>query len=806
MNRLLGNLLRIENVEDIAGWRVGFAATWAAEHPWRVLAACLLAAAGASWFYRRRQPDLPPTIRRALTALRAGSLALLAVLLADPILEVAVRHAPRPVLWMLFDGSESMAIPDDLPSADRETLALATGLVAEGSAEPPTRQDYVAAWLRKSAGNVTATLAEQFRLRGFLLESPESVRTLAIDPAAGPAEVGKALAEQLTTAGKVTALGGGFEELAMRQSSGNLQGVVVVSDFDQNAGPPAAEAARRLGVPVYTLGVGPAASEDLTLELMAPPMMKKGERSTITAAVRQTGLDGQTVRVVATVRPLDGPAAGEAAVIGERDLTLAGPAASLEFPFTPEAAGRVEFAVAADPLAGEAAATNNRAVRDVTVRDDFLRLMYVEYEPTWEWRFVKEVFHRDSLVGMRGFRTFLRSADPRVRAANELFVTTPAPPRSDFFATDVIFLGDMPASALSSRFCSLTREFVERFGGGLVVIAGHRFGPAQLAGTPLEDMLPVVLAGDGPPQQEAFTLRLTPDADLVDFMQLGDDEAENRRAWANLGPLPWYQPVARPHPQATVLAEHPTDTCADGRTPQPLIAMRRFGRGEVVYLGFNETWRLRKRYGERYYRQLWGQMIHRLALGHALGNQKRFVVRTDSDRYDSDDTALVTVEAYDANFEPLETDDLPEGVLVARLQRPAAAGRDSEPQQVALPMVRNGVFEARLPLAEEGDYRLSVQDPLTRTESDASFTVTTVSAERRGVVRNAALQTSLAVETGDFACDLASADRLAAEIRPVLRSERSVKVLPLGMTWVCLLAGLVLMIGEWILRRHANLS
>ena len=71
-----------------------------------------------------------------------------------------------------------------------------------------------------------------------------------------------------------------------------------------------------------------------------------------------------------------------------------------------------------------------------------------------------------------GFRTFLRSADPRVRQTNELFLPTMTPPRSEFFANDVIFLGDMPASALSPRFCEMVKEFVGDFGGGLVILAG----------------------------------------------------------------------------------------------------------------------------------------------------------------------------------------------------------------------------------------------------------------------------------------------------------------------------------------------
>src|SRR5205814_4395919 len=135
-----------------------------------------------------------------------------------------------------------------------------------------------------------------------------------------------------------------------------------------------------------------------------------------------------------------------------------------EFPYTPRETGRMEFRAEVDPQEGEVALDNNRSSREVSIRDDFLRLMFVEYEPTWEWRFIKEVFHRDKLVGMRGFRTFLRSSDPKVRQQNELFLPTLTPNRGDFFANDVIFLGDMPRSQLSPRFCELTKEFVGRFG------------------------------------------------------------------------------------------------------------------------------------------------------------------------------------------------------------------------------------------------------------------------------------------------------------------------------------------------------
>jgi hypothetical protein len=267
--------------------------------------------------------------------------------------------------------------------------------------------------------------------------------------------------------------------------------------------------------------------------------------------------------------------------VGERTVTLNSSVETVDLPFTPDESGRFEFVAEVDPADGEVVDQNNRAARQVNIIDDYLRLMYVAYEPTWEWRFIKEVFHRDKLVGMEGFRTFLASSDPRVRESNVLFLPTLTPKRSEFFANDVLFLDDMPRTALNDRFGEMVKEFVGNLGGGLVVIAGPRFGPRELRDSPLADMLPVLIDPNADlrdaPEHPEFRPRLTPHAARYNFMQLGQNEIEDAKAWDNLGKLPWYQPVAALHEQAFALAEHPTDKCADGRTPQPIIAIRQYG-------------------------------------------------------------------------------------------------------------------------------------------------------------------------------------------------------------------------------------
>jgi hypothetical protein len=179
-------------------------------------------------------------------------------------------------------------------------------------------------------------------------------------------------------------------------------------------------------------------------------------------------------------------------------------------------------------------------------------------------------------------------------------------------------------------------------------------------------------------------------------------------------------------------------------------------------------------------------------------------VRTDAETYRTDDTVLVTIEAFDADFQPLSSEKLPDRTLAARLVRPDKPSSD-ELEKLTIAEVRPGLFEARLPALVAGEHRIIVDDPVTRETSQAAFTVTSVSVEQRSASRNIALQEAIAAATGGRAYDIASASKLAADVDPVARPEHAMKVFPLGMTWACLLLGLGLLVGEWIVRKRLSL-
>ena len=822
----LGRMLGHHDTSTVESVRVSFGSAWAHAWPGMVLLGCVGLSLFSFWFYLSWQVRAKRTAKWVLATLRAITLSILLLILADPTVELVLVSIPKPVLWLLLDGSDSMSIPDELPEAEQNKLATAVDLpgyqasqAARGSQadlplpairpndrERPSRADYARALLHRSDRNLIERLADSFRLRFFSFGEADGIRILNFEEA----QDRKGVVEDWRTTGSITALGDAFEELARQHATDNLSAVVVISDFDQNSGTAPLEAAKKLGVPVFTVGVGPITAVDLSLDLLVPPTMKKAESSTISVTIRQRELENTSVYVKLYAHQLGEATGGEYPPIriGERVLTLVEGITQLEFPFTPDTTGRFLMTAEVDPVEGEVVTENNKASREVSIIDDFLRLMFVEYEPTWEWRFVKEVFHRDKLVGTRGFRTFLRSADPIVRETNELFLPTLTLPRSQLFENDVIFLGDMPASALSERFCEMTKEFVSQFGGGLVVMAGPRFGPGQLAETALADMLPVIVDADLKRRDDQeFRPILTPVAGQFDFMRLGATEAENFKGWNNLGKVPWYQPVRRVEARGTqVLAEHPLDKCGDGQTPQPIIAIRQYGRGEVVYVAFNEMWRLRRLHGEEFYRQFWGQLIHRLGLSHALGSHKRFVVRTDKKQYRSEDQVRITVEAYDKEFHPLDEKEIPDRRLAAEIVRPDRDLEGSRSQTVGIPQLKPVVFETRLPVFSAGEYTVRVTDPIAGEVSEVNFEIANVSIERQSPIRNTLLQKNIAAETGGKAYDLLEVDQLTEDYHPERQKETSLEIIPLWSNWLTFGLVISLLLVEWLVRKLVNLS
>src|SRR5690606_4031371 len=125
--------------------------------------------------------------------------------------------------------------------------------------------------------------------------------------------------------------------------------------------------------------------------------------------------------------------------------------------------------------------------------------------------------------------------------------------REELFQYHVILLGDIPPERIAPteeevmEWLQLLVEFVE-YGGGVAFLSGPVAMPESYRGTPLEDLLPVVLEDPADlrlalarAENEEFQVRLENPAQPHDLVLLKRDPDNNRLLWhEGFQPFAWY--------------------------------------------------------------------------------------------------------------------------------------------------------------------------------------------------------------------------------------------------------------------------
>jgi hypothetical protein len=775
--------------------------------------------------YREERKLVSRRAGLGLLALRMLAAVALVVSLFEPIAERTYRQTVRGRVLVAVDVSESMATADpDRSDAERARLVKVLGI---SPAEPldamttMTRRE-VARRLIAGRNAPIARIAAAHRVEAFAFArdtAPASPMALADtlkrpsppgDPSAQATDWQPALAEALKTT----------------NDAAPVLGVVLVTDGRRNAPEDAGPTVDRLaarGVPVFAVLVGStrAPRDAAVAAVKAPESVYKGDVASIEATLKLDGYAGREVAVT-----LDRPGASPMRQTVHAPVDGSRPTVTFRVPL--EDVGAVPFHVAVAPLEGDVRPDNDRRAVSIQVLDDKAKVLLVDGEARWEFRYLRNALARDPRVAVEAvvFHQPMptMTAEPTFTYGTELPPNTGASPGPDPLGSfDAVVIGDVdPADVTAETWARLDAYTAER-GGTLIVVPGPRFWSTLAANESARKLLPVLdprpVAVDSgavdaahpalpPGAPFAPTEAAAADAGAWPMLQLAAAPEESRRRWAALPRLPWML-AGKAKPGASALATAGDDPSAVVLAAQP------YGLGKVLWIGTDGTWRWRHRVGDAYHHRFWGQVVRwaaagKLAAGNAFvrfgplkprigeGEPARLQARISEGVPGVGPALLIAARVFKSGVNP----NPGEAVAVVALRPVPGQPRTFEAVAPALPL---GSYTVRLDAPGLADaLQLDPPPPIPRPEASLEV-VPRDSSERVELAAARDPLDRLAAATGGKVVADFEANELPALLHSVEKETARTEETPLWDSPAAMLLFFAIVTVEWVARKRVGL-
>jgi uncharacterized membrane protein len=536
---------------------------------WMLVLLIVIAAAGLAWLIRSRLAQAAPVMRSwrvwIIWALQTLLAAVLLVLLWHPAITVAELKKQQNIIAVLVDDSRSMAIAED------------------GS----TRQ---AQAVKALENGVLTSLNRSFQTRLYRVDNVAA----RIDSL-----------KDLKPSAPSTRIGDSLRQLSDETSDLPIGAVVLLSDGDDNSGGISADAINTLRarhIPVHTVGFGrERAAHDVELDdAVIAPRALADSRLAAKITFHQRGYAG--VKINLTVRDVS---TGQAKMLASRTINL-GPDGNLQtetlmFDVGGAGARTLQIAAALIPgqaVVGEENTSNNTMTRLVNVGSEPRRILYIEGEPRWEYKFIRQAEEDDRMVQIISMVRTSENKVYRQGIADPKELAGGFPSRAeDLFGYQGLIIGSVEAGYFNPVQQQLIHDFVDRRGGGLMLLGGQfALADGGWNASHLTDLMPTTLpiqAGTfhreaDPKNGTTHTTAMLAPAGVDNIItRIVDDPAANAAKWKKLPYLMDYEDPGTPKPGAAVLASMITP---EGRT-LPLLITENFGHGRTAIMATGGSWR-----------------------------------------------------------------------------------------------------------------------------------------------------------------------------------------------------------------------
>ncbi|MDP6356335.1 MAG: hypothetical protein QF473_14590 [Planctomycetota bacterium] len=628
-----------------------------------LLAIVAIAAAGLNFLPRA---GMPFRTRIILTVFRLIGFALLAVILAQVEIRTRIERNSPPNIAILKDVSGSMSLKD-----------------ADGKTRLETAEEFSA--------KLDAAVGDRAHVANYSFDW--KLRTGA---------------EESSTEG-MTRIMTGLKELAVRESK--LTAAILLTDGNDTSGDQGAAVAPILaakGLPVHAVVFGQEDTRTMPKVQVTDgaDYVRLGDHLYLRARLSAQAFKGQVIRaqvmLAGAEKPLLPPREG---------IRLADKPVDLSFAIKPDKPGRYTYRIVVDGIKGAATDKLLVAEHTVDVIDQPIRVLIIDV-PRHEHKILGHWLARDPVMDVASLTLLPKQgwfASGKMRHKN---MGTGLPDQEeDLHEYDVIILGDIPRTYFREGDPGETKmywlgDFVKRRGGGLVTMGGRSvYAAGNFQDSPLASILPFRVERTPEPQTKGkFRPQPTPLGYTHQLMQLESDFEGNRTAWFELPEINGCNRVGDIKPGATLLAVK-----ADEETPMPVIAFQNVGKGRVLSLAMDTTWRWEMMRpagsegdgipeGKDYFRVFWGNAIRYLSPDPRLEPERPQVTRQQADA-EVGQTLTLSTRLVDRIYNPLRKAN-----LTVRVTTPSGKAWRIFPKDSRS---KPGVYEYPITVDEPGEWKVA---------------------------------------------------------------------------------------------------
>jgi uncharacterized membrane protein len=720
---------------------------------WLLALGILAAAALLYWHVHRNHGLLSGARPLAIWILETSLIALILFLLWHPALSVATLRPQQNVIAVLVDDSHSMTINDSSGTRlAREQAVLNSGLLQ--------------------------SLANRFQVRLYKFgTAPERIQKT----------------EGMAGTAPATRIGDTLERVLGESSSLPLGAIVLLSDGADNAGgidQQTVAAIRRQSIPIHTVGFGREHAErDIeVLDAVVPSRALPQSRLTALVSLQSYGLAGSKTKL--SIR--DG-----AKVLTSQEVTLKGDGViqTESVVFNAGAAGPKSLEIAADPVSGEENNLNNKITRLVSVQARKPRILYLDGEPQWEYKFVRRALDDYNDIGIFGMvrvtqNKILRESDQK--DTKELEDGFPAK-AEDLFKFQGLMIDNVEASYFTPAQQQLIHDFVDRRGGGMLFMGGRAsLSDGGYQNSPMADLVPVRLPANRGTfhQMEKAPAELTGAGQESILTRLDENPGRNVQRWKDLPKLYSWQEVGEAKPGATVLLNVNPGT----RPTSPLLVTENYGRGRTAVFATagSWTWKMWLDHNDKTHATFWQQMFRYLV----TDTPGQVTVTTPKSVLSDETRVPIRAEVRDKQYKPLNT-----AKVQARFNNPD--GTTATLELTPVPS-EEGIYAGEWTAEKPGTYVAEViagqeadqigQDVVTFRREDGV-------AENFHTGQNRELLQKLSEQTGGRYFTADDASKLASEISYSEAGITSRETRDLWDMPILFLLAMAIRASEWTLRR-----